>query len=115
MLRDHVRSRRRRSRKETDAGRGMKARAAICWLGLLLCTFACKRNDEVRLPTEAQPPVIIISIDTLRADHLPAYGYKGVATPAIDAFRSDAILFSNAYSQCPLTLPSHVSMLTGLY
>ena len=59
--------------------------------------------------------MIIISIDTLRADHLPAYGYRGVATPAIDAFRADAVLFTNAYSQCPLTLPSHVSMLTGLY
>jgi arylsulfatase A-like enzyme/Flp pilus assembly protein TadD len=93
----------------------MKARAVILSSAILLCAFACKRNGESPLPTEAQPPVIIISIDTLRADHLPAYGYRGVATPAIDAFRSDAVLFSNAYSQCPLTLPSHVSMLTGLY
>jgi arylsulfatase A-like enzyme/thioredoxin-like negative regulator of GroEL len=59
-------------------------------------------------------PVILISIDTLRADHLPAYGYSGVQTPAIDALRRDSILFENAYSHCPLTLPSHLSMLTGL-
>ena len=60
-------------------------------------------------------PVILISIDTLRADHLPAYGYKDVETPAIDALRHDAILFQNAYSAVPLTFPSHTAMLTGLF
>ncbi|HEX6640325.1 MAG TPA: sulfatase-like hydrolase/transferase [Thermoanaerobaculia bacterium] len=59
-------------------------------------------------------PVILISIDTLRSDHLPAYGYTKVATPNLDAFRADAILYERAYSHCPLTLPSHTSMLTGL-
>lgn len=59
-------------------------------------------------------PVFIISIDTLRADHLPAFGYKRVETPAIDSLRADGILFRNAYSHVPLTFPSHVSMLTGL-
>lgn len=59
-------------------------------------------------------PVILISIDTLRADRLPAYGYDKVATPHLDALRRDGILFDNAYSHCPMTLPSHVSMLTGL-
>ncbi len=59
-------------------------------------------------------PVILISIDTLRSDHLPAYGYKGVATPNIDALRADSILFTRAYSHVPLTLPSHVSILTGM-
>jgi arylsulfatase A-like enzyme/Flp pilus assembly protein TadD len=57
--------------------------------------------------------VILFSIDTLRADHLPAYGYPRVQTPSIDALQRDSILFENAYSQCPLTLPSHLSMLTG--
>jgi len=59
-------------------------------------------------------PVILISIDTLRSDHLPAYGYSGVSTPNLDAFRADAILYEHAYSQCPLTLPAHASMLTGM-
>jgi tetratricopeptide (TPR) repeat protein len=58
-------------------------------------------------------PVILISIDTLRSDHLPAYGYGGVATPAIDALRADSILFERAYSHVPLTLPSHTSIFTG--
>jgi arylsulfatase A-like enzyme/tetratricopeptide (TPR) repeat protein len=59
-------------------------------------------------------PIILISIDTLRSDHLPAYGYTKVETPAIDALRRDAILFARAYSHCPLTLPSHASLLSGL-
>ena len=58
--------------------------------------------------------MIVISIDTLRADHLPAYGYGGVATPAIDALRRDGILYDEAYSHCPMTLPSHLSIFTGL-
>ena len=57
---------------------------------------------------------MIISVDTLRADHLPAYGYRGVETPNLDALRKDAVLFENAYSQVPLTLPSHTSLFTGL-
>src|SRR6267142_1779277 len=59
-------------------------------------------------------PVILISVDTLRADRLPAYGYSKVETPSIDALQRDSMLFENAYSHCPLTLPSHLSMLTGL-
>jgi len=72
---------------------------------------ACRRGEQVRFDNA---PVVLISIDTLRADHLPAYGYRAVDTPHLDAFRRDAILFRNAYSHCPMTLPSHVSMLTGL-
>jgi arylsulfatase A-like enzyme/predicted negative regulator of RcsB-dependent stress response len=56
----------------------------------------------------------LISIDTLRADRLPAWGYDGVATPAIDALAAESVLFENAYSQVPLTFPSHASLLSGL-
>lgn len=59
-------------------------------------------------------PVILISIDTLRSDHLPAYGYRGVSTPNIDSLRRDSVLFTRAYSNSPMTLPSHASILTGL-
>lgn len=60
-------------------------------------------------------PIFLISIDTLRADRLPAYGSARVATPAIDALARDGIVFENAYAQVPLTLPSHASMLTGAH
>lgn len=73
--------------------------------------FGCGR---ARSESAARPPVILISIDTLRSDHLPAYGYRGVQTPAIDAFARDAIVFEHAYSHSPLTLPSHATILTGL-
>jgi tetratricopeptide (TPR) repeat protein len=63
---------------------------------------------------EVRPSIILISIDTLRADHLHAYGYRGVATPNIDALARDGVIYQNAWSHCPLTLPSHLSMLTGL-
>jgi arylsulfatase A-like enzyme/predicted Zn-dependent protease len=64
-------------------------------------------------PIEAGP-IILISIDTLRADRLPAYGYRNVRTPAIDALAADGVLFERAYAHAPQTLPSHASMLTGL-
>jgi arylsulfatase A-like enzyme/predicted Zn-dependent protease len=58
-------------------------------------------------------PIVIISIDTLRADHLPAYGYKKVKTPAIDALAADGVLFERAYSHVPQTLPAHAALLSG--
>lgn len=58
--------------------------------------------------------VVLVSIDTLRADRLPAWGYRGTATPHLDAFRREAILFESAWSHIPLTLPSHTSVMTGL-
>lgn len=59
--------------------------------------------------------VILISIDTLRSDHLGCYGYKKDTSPNIDVLASESALFRNVYSASPWTLPSHVSMLTGLY
>lgn len=82
---------------------------------ILMLSLACNRSESVApVPVQPGAPVILISIDTLRADRLPAYGYERVKTPAIDALRADAILYSNAWSHCPMTLPSHVSILTGL-
>jgi arylsulfatase A-like enzyme/Tfp pilus assembly protein PilF len=77
---------------------------------LLLGLSGCGRGGT----TFEKAPVLLISIDTLRSDHLPAYGYREVETPALDALRRDAILFERAYSHVPLTLPSHTSILTGL-
>src|SRR5919197_513366 len=58
-------------------------------------------------------PVVVISIDTLRADHLPAYGYRKVKTPAIDALAADGVVFERAYSHTPQTLPAHAALLSG--
>ena len=59
-------------------------------------------------------PIVFVSIDTLRADHLPAYGYGKVRTPAIDALAADGVVFERAYAHAPQTLPSHASILSGL-
>ena len=86
------------------------ARAAVLLLAACLVP-GCRRGVALVF---ASAPVVVICVDTLRADHLPAYGYAGVATPHLDALRRDSILFASAYSHVPLTLPSHVSLFTGL-
>ena len=63
----------------------------------------------------AQTPVILISVDTLRADHLSSYGYRAIATPNIDAFARHGTLFTEVNSQIPLTLPSHTVLFTSTY
>ena len=57
--------------------------------------------------------VLLISIDTCRADHLSCYGYKSKTTPNIDALAAEGILFENVISPVPITLPAHSAMLTG--
>jgi len=74
---------------------------------------ACRGNNSVPAGSRGTP-VFLISIDTLRSDHLPAYGYAKVDTPNIDALRGDGILYEHAYSHCPLTLPSHTTVFTGM-
>ncbi len=87
--------------------------AAGAAAALLLLAAGCHREPAaLRLP--AGTPVVLVSIDTLRSDHLPAYGYRGVTTPAIDAMRREAVLFRHAYTPTPLTLPAHTSLLTGV-
>jgi arylsulfatase A-like enzyme/Flp pilus assembly protein TadD len=78
-------------------------------IAISLFTITCSRPVA-----ESHPTVIIISVDTLRSDHLPAYGYRGVETPAIDLLARESIVYEHAYSHCPLTLPSHATIFTGL-
>jgi arylsulfatase A-like enzyme/Flp pilus assembly protein TadD len=61
------------------------------------------------------PSVILITIDTLRADHVGCYGAQMVKTPTLDALAHDGIVFERAISQVPLTWPSHAVILTGTY
>ncbi|MHB0972250.1 MAG: sulfatase [Thermoanaerobaculia bacterium] len=88
-------------------------RSIILVAAIFMLLGGC-RSEGKRDAAFPNAPVILISIDTLRSDHLPIYGYDGVATPAIDRFRQDAILARAAWSHSPMTLPSHLSMLTGL-
>lgn len=99
--------------------------APLAMLGLLL--LACGQGGDgdgagTEALAESSPRlrcdgcnVVLISIDTLRADHLATYGYDRVTSPEIDRFAEDALVFDRAYSQAPTTLPSHMSIFTSLY
>jgi arylsulfatase A-like enzyme/Flp pilus assembly protein TadD len=63
----------------------------------------------------ASPNVVVITIDTLRADHLGCYGYKQIRTPNIDELAAQGARFERAYTAVPVTLPSHTVMFTGTY
>lgn len=80
-----------------------------CWSLILLAAAASARAAE------APPSVILISIDTLRADHLSAYGYRKLRTPEIDSYARGGTLFTQVESQIPLTLPSHTSLFSSTY
>jgi len=83
-------------------------------LAAVASATACQRQPPPAAADRfAGAPIVLISIDTLRADHLPAYGYRGGSTPAIDRLARAGIVFDDVYSQCPLTLPSHASLFTG--
>ncbi len=94
----------------TWTGRG--ARACVPLLAAL--TLGCRAELKPTTLSPAASPVILISVDTLRSDRLPAYGYEGIETPHIDGLAADSVLFESVYSQYPLTLPSHASIFTGL-
>jgi len=64
---------------------------------------------------KSQPNVVIITIDTLRADHLGCYGYKQIRTPNIDALAAESARFERAYTPVPVTLPAHTAIFTGTY
>ena len=76
-----------------------------------LLAFALSPSCELFQPVV--PNVILISIDTLRADYLSSYGFERETTPNIDAIAREGVLFKNVVSPVPITLPAHSSMLTG--
>ena len=71
--------------------------------------------DFARLRGNRPFNVVVITLDTTRADRLGAYGFEGVQTPAIDSLAREGILFRSAHAVTPLTLPSHTSLFSGTY
>ena len=76
--------------------------------------FAFWTNPVFYVPQKKPAGVILVSLDTLRPDHLGLYGYDRPVSPALDALAADAAVFKNVYTTAAWTLPAHVSMLTGL-
>src|ERR1035437_5843926 len=79
----------------------------------ILCAWP--RAATAQEPSRPSPSVLLITIDTLRADHVGCYGYARVETPMIDGLSAVGVRFENAYAQVPITLPSHAVILTGTY
>ncbi len=88
------------------------AAAALAYV-LVLAPGARRRPAA---PSAAPPlNVLLLTLDTTRADHLGCYGDGAAATPALDALAASGVRFARAYAPAPLTLPSHASIMTGLY
>jgi arylsulfatase A-like enzyme/cytochrome c-type biogenesis protein CcmH/NrfG len=90
---------------------------ALSFRGLILIFFMGLAALRAAADPAAKPVlnVVLITIDTLRADHLGCYGYKQIKTPNIDGLAADGARFERAFAVVPVTLPSHSSMLTGTY
>lgn len=90
----------------------MTVRPTVALLAaVLFLVCACKKSTP--LPP-AQPNVIVITVDTLRADHLGCYGFEQARTPNIDALAAQGVRADHAMAAAPITLPSHTTIFTGL-
>lgn len=111
----------------TDQQQPVLKRRGGIWgvIGLLLVAgivavsvikYMDKGEGENPPPEQVTPPrhLLVISIDTLRADHLGCYGYGKPTSPSIDALAKEGVLFENHYTNYPLTLPAHLTQLTGV-
>ena len=91
------------------------------WFAVLLSTAlvsaapAQKAASKVPAQPVTRPNLLLVTIDTLRPDHLHCYGYGQIETPSIDSLAAGGIRFEQAYTPIPITLPSHTVMLTGTY
>src|SRR5262245_40794779 len=92
-----------------------RVRASFVFAIALTCAIACGRQkgSGVAMP-RATPDVLLVTIDTLRADHLGCYGYAPARTPNLDALARRGARFAVAVAHAPLTAPSHASILTGV-
>src|SRR5205814_4652889 len=93
-----------------------KLRVAVSVTALLLA-IGLFVAPKVRRSAVAstRPNILLITLDTTRADRLGAYGYAAARTPALDRLAAGGILFERAVTAAPITLPAHVSLLTGRY
>lgn len=92
----------------------MKARLAIGCIGLALLGWAvthCVQRAEAKKPPRA---VVLITLDTVRADRIGAYGSSSGLTPTLDRLAAEGVRFARCLTVAPITLPAHASILTGL-
>ena len=85
----------------------------FCFIAAALILGACDSRDASRDLTNAN--ILLVTLDTTRADRIGAYGYAKASTPVLDALARDGILFEHCITPTAYTLPSHSSIMTGLY
>jgi arylsulfatase A-like enzyme len=112
-------------RKHSSQVMGFWRRSLLWVAALAVLAFAAiqvggwlrERSMVAHLPKAASgsPNILVIVVDTLRADHLSAYGYSRATSPELDRLAHDGTLFENTFSASSWTLPSHASLLTGRY
>ena len=96
----------------------MRSKLKVAGTVALAAFVACSRTSrEEKARSSALRPlnVVLVTIDTLRPDHLHCYGYSKIETPSVDSVAAAGVVFENAVTQTPLTPPSHASIFTGLY
>ncbi|MDP2928481.1 MAG: sulfatase-like hydrolase/transferase, partial [Candidatus Omnitrophota bacterium] len=95
----------------------IKRRYIITFFAVLIAGafFAARCGVNKKVKTDKPLNILLITIDTLRADHLGCYGNNRIKTPNIDNLAREGVRFKNVVCQAPLTGPSHASILTGLY
>jgi arylsulfatase A-like enzyme/cytochrome c-type biogenesis protein CcmH/NrfG len=103
------------------AGWGALAAALLVVGAVFILPALPPRTDEQarsrlaeRRPSPSQVNLVVVTLDTLRADRLGCYGFRSIETPNIDAVAADGVLFEQATATAPMTLPSHASIFTGL-
>ena len=101
-----------------DRRHGARARTSSALSVVLALAFSGAQAliaQDSPAARSSRPSVLLVTLDTVRADHIGCYGYSKTETPNLDRLASDGIRFSNAYAQVPITLPSHAVILTGTY
>lgn len=97
-------------------------RRSLAWLGIVAAVVIAGAAIYFAVPgtggrfpvkRDSRLNVLLVTLDTTRADRLGCYGYIGGKTPNLDALARGGVLFQNVYAQVPLTLPSHCSIMTG--
>jgi arylsulfatase A-like enzyme/Tfp pilus assembly protein PilF len=89
---------------------------AAATVGCLIIFFViAPEKNKIRSPDASAFNILLITLDTTRADRLGCYGYRLAKTPSLDGLAREGIRFARVYCPAPVTLPSHISILSGLY
>ncbi|MGH9144710.1 MAG: sulfatase, partial [Vicinamibacterales bacterium] len=107
---------RRREGKNTRGNRSSATIALAIFLAAvtLAALFGIRRSTPWP-PSGRKPNILLVTLDTTRADHVGAYGYRPAHTPRLDRLAAEGVLFERVVSAAPITLPAHASIFTALY